>query len=178
MAKIKTAHKVIFILSLVLIMGVFFEAFRITGILEFDEVEILYTYDTIKIGVPMLLAMMYVIVYLTNNDRYNKYEYTVKRCYLVVMMAFIIIAYDFGLNMANLLGDNAAYNYEPIVSIWIFSLIIIGIAALNFYIIYKYINIKKRSIRLDVFQAIFTLMYLFVFIALVTDSTYKMGVLN
>jgi hypothetical protein len=178
MSKIKSAHKVVSILSILLIVGVFFEVYRVTSLMEFNEIEILYTYDTIKIGVPMLLMMIYVIVFLTTNNMYNRLDYTLKRCYLIIMMSFIIIAYDFGLNTSNLLGNETAYRYQPIVSIWIFSIIILGFAFLNAYIIYKYINIRNRNIRIDIIQGFLTLLYLFIFIALVTDSTFKMGVFD
>jgi len=174
----KTAHKVVAILSLLLVVGVFFEVYRITSLMEFNEIEILYTYDTIKIGVPMLLMMVYIIVFLTTNNMYNKFDYTLKRCYLIMMIAFIIIAYDFGLNISNLLGNETAYRYQPIVSIWVFSIIIVGFAILNAYVIYKYINIRKRKLRIDIIQGFLTLLYLFIFIALVTDSTFKMGVFD
>lgn len=178
MKKIDKFSIVLIIVSITLFFISFYEAYRITSVLEYNEIEILFTYETFKLEIFIMLTILYLIILVRFSDQYSQLHYTVRRSYLIVNLGLAISGYLLGLNFDHLAGNQESFSYEPFVSFWIFQGLMFFIITIDVLYLYYKVNIRKNTKGIDIFQILITILLVLIFNILLTDSTTIMGVFN
>ena len=177
----KKTHKqsiIFIILSALLFLISFYEAYRITSIIDYDVVEILFTYETFILEVFIILSVLYLIILIIYNDQYDQLHFTIKRSYLIINLTIAMFGYLLGLNLEYILGNKEAFSYVPFMNFWLFILLLIFIILIDVSLLYKTVNIRKNTRWIDFMQLILTIIFAILFSILLTDSTSVMGVFD
>lgn len=178
MKKTDTSLFVLIFVSILFFIIAFYEAYRITSILEFNIIEILFTYETFIFEVLIILSILYIIVLIKFSDPYNKIHYILRRIYLIVHITIATLGYLLGLNLDYILGDKESFNYQPIIDFWIFIPTIVFLILIDVFILNYKRNYRIKPKWVDLLQLILTIMFALMFNIIVTDSTSLMGVFD
>ncbi len=178
MKKIDKFSVILIIVSIILFFISFYEAYRITSVLDYDEIEILFTYETFKLEIFIMLSILYLIILVKFSDQYSQLHFTIRRSYLIVNLALAISGYLLGLNLEYLSGNQESFSYEPLMNFWIFQGLMLFIIIIDVLYLYYKVNIRKNTKMIDIFQVLLAILFALIFNIFLTDSTSLMGVFN
>lgn len=178
MKNLDKASIVLIIVSILFFLINFYEAYRLTSILDLDVIEILFTYETFVIEVYIILSILYLIILIKYNDSYDKMHYIIKRTYLIVHLMIANIGFLLGLNLEYLLGNKDAYYYQPMIHIWLYIPFLLLIVLLDIFLLSTRQNVKKKPRWIDFLQVLLTIFFALLFQMLITDSVTLMGVFD
>lgn len=156
----------------------FFEAYRIATLLEYDVLEIMFTYETFILEILLILSLLYIVVLIKYSDSYNKKHYVIKRIYPLVVITISILGFTLGLNLEHLMGNSEAFSYVPFTNVWMFSFILIAVLTLDIFFFIKYTNHRKKKRWIDIVQFLLTTVFIVLFNILITDSATVMGIFD
>lgn len=178
MKKVDTSLFVLIFVSISFFFIAFYEAYRITSVLEFNVIEILFTYKTFIFEVLVILSVLFLIILIKFSDPYNKAHYIIRRVYLIIHLTIATFGYLLGLNLEHILGNKESFSYQPIVNFWIFLPTIIFVILIDMYLLYYKRNFRIKPKWIDLLQLILTILFALLFNIIVTDSTAAMGVFD
>jgi|GEM_PF-5696906 hypothetical protein len=178
MKKIDKFSIILIIISITLFFISFYEAYRITTVLDYDEIEILFTYETFRLEILIMLVILYLIILVKYNDQYSQLHFTIRRSYLIFHLGLATSGYLLGLNLDYLLGNHESFSYNLLANFWIFQVVIFSIIVIDILYLYHKVNIRKNTKGIDILQVLLTILFILIFNIVLTDSTTLMGVFH
>jgi len=176
--KISGIEIIIVVVSmLIMILGVG-DAYRISTLFYGVPLEQSYIYDTTIFGIPLMIFMLYIIVFI----KYKKQEYA--RAYILIrlfpslLLGLYIIGYLFGLNYENFKNISGAFSYKLLIPLWIHGLAFIAFMTFNIFMFYKFYENRVRKRLLNIYSVILVIFYLILFSAVITDSAGYLGLFD
>ena len=176
MKKLMSIEIIVIIVSFIVMGLAIIEAYRISSLFHDVLIDQSYIYGTTLIGVPVLILLLYIIVFITYKKQEYARAYIMIRLYPSMLFSLYIIGYLIGLNIEDMRNVSGAFTYELLVPLWFHFIFFGGFMSLNVYLFYRAYESKSHRRPVDIYSVVLIIFYLVLFSSVITDSATYLGI--
>ncbi|MCK5762277.1 MAG: hypothetical protein KAH16_05210, partial [Candidatus Izimaplasma sp.] len=176
--KVSGIEIVVVIVSILIMVLAVGDAYRISTLFYGMPLEQSYIYETTIFGVPLMIFMLYIVVFVNYKKQEFARAYILFRLFPSILLNLYIIGYLFGLNYEHIRNISGAFSYELLIPLWLHIIYFITFMSFNAYMLYK--SYKNRAYKrlVNIYSILLVIFYLILFSAVITDSSSYLGLFD
>ena len=176
--KLSKIEILVIIISILVMCLAVIDAYRISSFFHEVPINQSYIYDTTIFSVPIIIILLYVIVFIKYKKQEHIRAYIMIRLYPSILLSLYIIGYLIGLNYQDMKNVSGAFTYELLVPLWLHIVFFIGFMSLNIYLFYTAYKTNSRQRFIDIYSVVLVIFYLTLFSSVITDSATYLGLFS
>ena len=176
--KISKIEILVIVISILVMCLAVVDAYRISSFFHEVPINQSYIYDTTIFSVPIIIILLYVIVFVKYKNEEHIRAYIMIRLYPSMLLSLYIIGYLIGLNYQDIRNVSGAFTYELLVPLWLHIVFFIGFMSLNVYLFYIAHKTNSRQRFVDIYSVVLVIFYLTLFSSVITDSATYLGLFS